>query len=305
MSRMCVDLGHYELDQYWQSLGLSSVDQVRHEQLWRAAEQGEPPVHVEGCIACAELYQSFLQLRAVSVPAAGGEVVIATCPDASALAGYQGGDLEGPGAETIRAHLKTCAPCREDLAFLARSQEPRERLLSLRSRTILMAVAAAAFLAAVIPWNKGPATTRESPLDFKPSSKWVKLAQMPEVNRAEVLRDSPPEHHSRIEQVLVAYEQGEFAKAEEYAGVITAAVEDPGAEYLLAMARYKQNKLTEGYKAMLVSERLAPQTGTRCYATMQYALLMGDRKTVEREAHHAEAEPELAPRCRDILSLLG
>ena len=300
-----MDPGQYELDRYWQSLGLASVEQVRQEQLWRAAEQGEPPVHLETCLACAEVYQSFVQLRAISVPAASAEVVVANCPDTVALAAYQGGDLEGPGADLIRAHLKSCPPCREDLAFLARSQEPRERLLSLRSRTILMAVAAAAFLAAIIPWNKGPATTREAPLDFTPSSKWAKLAQIPEVNRAEVLRDSPPEHHSRIEQVLAAYEQGEFAKAEEYAGVITAAVEDPGAEYLLAMARYKQNKVTEGYKAMLVSERLAPHTGTRCYATMQYALLMGDRKTVEREAHHAEAEPDLAPRCRDILSLMG
>ncbi len=76
----------------------------------------------------------------------------------------------------------------------------------------------------------------------------------------------------------------------------------PSAEYLLAMARYKQNKVQEGYKAMLVAEKIEPLSDTRCWATLQYALLEGDRKTVLREAGHIGGEEAYGRQCKDILS---
>jgi hypothetical protein len=305
MSRMCVDPGQYEPDEYWLSIGVETAEQVRHERLWRAAESADAPEHLAVCRDCAELYESFVRLHSIAVPVDSEEITVSRCPDAQTIAGYQGGEIEGYRAEAIRDHLKICAPCREDVAFLARSLEPRERLLGIRSRLFLMAVAAAALLATVIPWKRGHDPVQDVKLDFTPSSQWAYLAKLPDVNRAEVLKDSPADHHSRLEQVLDAYEKGQFAKAEEYAGIMTSVVEDPGAAYMLAMARYKQNKVTEGYKAMLISERTAPQTGSRCWATLNYALLVGDRKTAEREARHAGSEPEFAPRCRDVLLKLG
>ncbi len=309
MSRMCVDPRQYEPDEYWLSIGVQTAELVRHERLWRAAESADPPEHLAVCRDCAELFESFVCLHGIAVPKATGEgsedISVSRCPDAQTIAGYQGGEIEGRGAEAIRDHLKTCAPCREDVAFLARSLEPRERLLGMRTRLCLMAVAAAALLATIIPWKRGHDPAQDVKLDFTPSSQWARLAKLPDVNRAEVLHDSPAEHHSRLEQVLDAYEKGQFAKAEEYAGIMTQVVVDPGAEYLLAMARFKQNKVMEGYKAMLASERGPPQTANRCWATLQYALLVGDRKTVEREAKHAGSEPEFTPRCRDVLLKLG
>jgi hypothetical protein len=312
MTRMCLDPGQYEPDEYWLSIGVATVEQVRHERLWRALEAGDTPQHLAVCAECLALFESFTRLRAISVvPDAVGldleasDIAVSHCPDAATIAAYQGGEIEGEPDEAIRQHLKICALCREDVAFLARSLEPRDRLLSHRMRLVLMAVAAAALLVTVIPWKRGHETREVAKLDFTPSSRWAQLVRMPEVNRAELLRESPEEHHSRLEQVLAAYEKGQFAKAEDMAGIMTSVVEDPSAEYLLAMARYKQNKVTEGYKAMLASERMSPQTGARCWATLQYALLMGDKKSVEREAGHAGSEPEYAPRCRDILLKLG
>ncbi len=305
MSSMCVEPGQYEPDEYWRSIGVETAEQVRHERLWRAAELADAPEHLAVCQDCAALFESFVRLHAIAVPKVDGDVTVAQCPDEYTIAGYQGGEIEGERAQAIREHLKVCAPCREDVAFLARSVDPRERLLGMRTRLVLMAVAAAALLATIIPWNRGNDRAKEVKLNFTPSSQWAHLAQIPEVNRAEVLHDSPEAHHSRLEQVLDAYEKGEFAKAEEYAGIMTRVVEDPSAEYMLAMSRYKQNKITEGYKAMLLSERDAPQTANRCWATLQYALLVGDRHTVEREARHAGSEPEYAPRCRDVLLKLG
>jgi len=305
MSRMCIDPGRYEPDEYWLSIGIVTAEQVRHERLWRAAEAADLPQHLSHCVSCAELFESFVRLRSILLPKGGGEVAVTHCPDAVTIAAYQGGELQGAPFEKVRDHLKICAPCREDVAFLARSLEPRERLLSMRTRLVLMAVAAAALLATVIPWKRGQDPAKEVKLNFTPSSKWAHLVQMPGVNRAELLQNSPESHHTRLEQVLDAYEKGQFAKAEEYAAIMTGVVEDPSAEYLLAMACYKQNKIVEGYKAMLVSERAAPQTAQRCWATLQYALLVGDRKSVEREASHAGAEKEYAPRCRDVLLKLG
>ncbi len=305
MNKMCVDPGQYEPDEYWRSIGVETAEQVRHERLWRAAEQADPPEHLAACRDCAALFESFVRLHAIAVPKVDEQVAVAQCPDAKTIADYQGGELEGEPALAVREHLKVCPPCREDVAFLARSVEPRERLLGMRTRLVLMAVAAAALLATVIPWNRGNDRAKEVKLNFTPSSQWAHMAKIPEVNRAEVLQESPESHHSRLEQVLDAYEKGEFAKAEEYAGIMTRVVEDPSAEYMLAMARYKQNKITEGYKAMLVSERDAPQTANRCWATLQYALLVGDRHTVEREAGHAGSEPEYNQRCRDVLLKLG
>ena len=313
MTRMCVDPGQYEPDEYWLSIGVVTVEQVRHERLWRAVEAGDPPQHLSVCADCSALFDSFTRLRAISVvgevaaddSGEARDIAVSRCPDALTIAAYQSGEIEGDADEAIKQHLKICAPCREDVAFLARSLEPRDRLLGRRTRLVLMAVAAAALLATVIPWKRGNDVAKEVKLDFTPSSRWAQLVRMPEVNRAEVLRDSQEEHHSRLEQVLDAYEKGQFAKAEEMAGIMTSVVEDPSAEYLLAMARYKQNKVTEGYKAMLVSERMSPQTGNRCWATLQYALLVGDRKSVEREAAHAGSEPEYTQRCRDVLAKLG
>ncbi|MDQ6678500.1 MAG: zf-HC2 domain-containing protein [Acidobacteriota bacterium] len=302
MNRMCIDQGQFEPDEYWRSLGVVTAEQVRQELLWRAAESGIPSEHAARCPGCASLLESLTRLRAILLPADEGQVAVARCPDAHAIAGYQSGELAGKSAQLVREHLKECSPCREDLAFLARSQEPRERALPMRRRVLLMAVAAAALLATVIPWKRGPDTAKPEKLDFTPSSRYASLAQMPPLDRAELLRESPRSHHPQLERVLDAYEKGEFSKAGEYAGVMANVVEDPSAEYMLAMALYRQNKMPQAYQAIKVAERIKPETAYRCYTTLQFALLMGDRNTVIREAGHASAEPEYAPRCRDVLT---
>ena len=303
MSRMCIDPERYEPDDYWRSIGVTAAEQVRHEVLWRAVEEGTRPEHTSACAACAALFESFARLRAIAVPAnSGGEVAFAACPDTAALASYQRGELPADSLESIREHLKACPPCREDLAFLARSEEPRERLLSMRGRTILMAVAAASLIAAIIPWQRQKATQEVKPDITEISSRWANLAHMPEVNRADVLNESPASHRSRLSQVIDSYEKGNYAEAEKVADVMTSVVQDPGAEYMLAMARYKQNKIMDGYKAMLTSERMQPIQEPRCWATLQYALLVGDKKAIEREVTHVDKDPVYSPRCKEIMS---
>jgi len=305
MNRMCVDLGQFEPDEYWRSLGIATAEQVRYELLWRTAESSIPSEHAARCPACAALLESFTRLRSILVvPADSGTVAFARCPDARAIADYQSGELTGEAVRFVRDHLRQCGPCREDLAFLARSQEPRERTLPARRRVLLMAIAAAALLAAVIPWKRGPDTPKPEKLNFTPSSRYASLAQMPALDRAELLRESPQSHHPQLEQVLDAYEKGEFSKAADYAGVMANVLEDPSAEYMLAMSLYRQNKMPQAYQAIKAAERIKPETAYRCYTTLQFALLLGDKDTVIREARHASADPEYTPHCRDVLTKL-
>ena len=106
MTRMCVDPGQYEPDEYWHSIGVVTVEQVRHERLWRALEAGDPPQHLSGCADCSALFDSFTRLRAIGVvPDDAGQardIAVSRCPDALTIAAYQSGELEGETDEAIK-----------------------------------------------------------------------------------------------------------------------------------------------------------------------------------------------------------
>ncbi len=302
MSKMCIDPEVYRPDAHSEAMGLRDTEQIRHERLWTAAETGVAPSHVALCPACAELLASFERMRSVLDAKGGGAVTIAACPDGAALSQYYYGEVGGERGAGIGAHLKICTECRQDLAFLARSQEPRERTAPARRRLMWMAVAAGALVASIISarWDRKPKP--EEPLGFTPSAQYASMAKMPPLDRAELLQDSPAGHHPQLEQVLAAYEKGDYKKAAEYADIVVHAVQDPSGEYLLGMSLYHEGKQVEAYRAIRASERMSPQTAYRCWTMLQFALLMGDKKTVEREAHHAGEDPAYAPRCQQILT---
>ena len=304
MDRMCIDPSVYQPDAHSEAMGLQGTEQVRHERLWTAAETGVAPPHVSACPYCSELLASFEKMRSILDVTGEGPVTVAACPDVHTLSSFFYGEMGGERASAINGHLKICTECRQELGFLARSQEPRERTAPMRRRVILMAVAAAALLASIVPWPWGKKVKPEEPLGFTPSSRYASLVEMPPLDRKELLADSPASHRSRLEQVLTAYEKGDYKKAGEYAAIVVNAVEDPSAEYLLGMAEYHEGKKTEAFRAMKASERMEPQTPYRCWTMLQFALLMGDRATVEREARHAGEDPAYAPRCQAILTRL-
>jgi hypothetical protein len=303
MSRMCIDPGIYGPDAHSEALGLTGADQIRHERLWTAAETGVAPEHAADCEYCAELLDSFVKMRSVLDPGADA-VTVAACPDTQTLARFHYGELRGERGDAVARHLKSCTECRHDLAFLARSSEPRENVVPMNRRLLWMAVAAGALVASLLTYSLGRKSKPEEALNFTPSAKYAAMARMPELDRNEIMAASPAAHHSRLEQVLAAYEKGDYKQAAEYAGIVANAVEDPSAQYLLGMSLYREGRMTEAFRAMRISERMAPQTAYRCWTMLQFALLMGDRAAVEREARHAGAEPAYAARCRDILTRL-
>lgn len=300
---MCIDPDLFAPDAHSEALGLSGTDQIRHERLWTAAETGVSPAHAAECGYCAQLLDSFVKMRSV-LDAGADPVTIAACPDIHTLARFHYGELPGERGDGVERHIKDCTECRQDIAFLARSREPRENVAPANRRLLWMAVAAAALVVSLLTYFAGPRTKPEEALNFTPSDKYAALVRMPPLDRNEMLTASPAAHHSRLEQVLVAYEKGDYKKAGEYAAIIANAVDDPSAQYLLGMSLYREGKTAEAFRAMRISERMAPQTPYRCWTMLQFALLMGDRATVEKEARHAGAEPAYAAQCRDVLTRL-
>jgi tetratricopeptide (TPR) repeat protein len=287
---MCTDPSVYELDDYWKSQGMADLDQVRHEVLWQAARNGEVPIHTGKCVACAELLASFE--RMVAVLGADGPVAFAVCPDAAAFSRYYYGEKD----PAIEDHVKVCTACREDLAFMARSQEPRDKTLPLKRRMMWLAAAAAALVFTLLPWpwkNKHEMAKHV----FQQSSEYAALAQPPVVDRAQLMAVSAPDHHSRIDKVIELYDKGDYKTAQQYADVIYRAVDDPAAAYLLGMAQYKQGNLQDALESMRTSEAMQPASEYRCWGALQFALMLGDKATIKRELNHLHGDNAYGDRC--------
>jgi hypothetical protein len=299
MNRMCTDPSVYEVDAYWKSQGVNTEEQVRHEVLWRAASRGEVPIHTGTCKYCAELYASFERLSGALD--SDTSLTLAVCPDAEAFSRYYYGEKN----EAIAEHVKICSACKEDLAFLARSQEPRERTLPLQRRLMWLAAAAAALIFTLLPWPWNQKPNKIPPRSFQQSSQYASLAVPPEIDRAELMAVSAADHHSRIEQVIGFYEKGDYKQAERVADIIYRAVDDPAAAYLMGMAEYKQGNLKDALEAMRASEATSPVTGYRCWGTLQLALMLGDKETIRRELKHVTNESAYHDRCVQLSQKLG
>jgi tetratricopeptide (TPR) repeat protein len=297
MSRMCTDPTVYTPDAFWESQGLTEADQICQEVLWQAAARGEVPIHTGKCAFCADLLASFQRLNGILQTQ--GSVTLAVCPDAAVFARYYYGEKD----EAIEEHLKVCKACREDLAFMARSQEPRAKTLPLKRRLMWLAAAAAALIFTLLPWpwNRKHELAKNV---YQRSTRYAQLAQPPVIDRDQLMAVSAADHHSRIDKVIELYDNGDYKTAEQHADVIYRAVDDPAAAYLLAMAQYKQGKLPQALESMRVSEAMQPMSEYRCWGTLQLALMLGDKATIDRELNHVEKAPVYSDRCNKIRQAL-
>jgi hypothetical protein len=297
MSRMCIDPSVYNVDDFWKSQGLTDRDQVQQEVLWQAARNGETPIHTGKCVYCAELLASLQRLNGVI--SADGPVTVAVCPDAESFSRYYYGEKN----RAIEEHVKMCNSCREDLAFLARSQELRDKAIPMKRKIMWLGAAAAALIFTLLPWpwNRKPEAPKHV---YQHSEQYARLAEPPKIDRDELMKVSAPDHHSRIDKVIQLYDKGDYKTAGEYADVIYRAVDDPAAAYLLAMAQYKQGKVQDALESMRASEKMQPATEYRCWGALQLALMTGDRATIDQELRHVGSDPRYSDRCAKIRAAL-
>ncbi len=274
---------------------LEPGEQRRQEALWqvargRGASQGrELRQHLEDCRACSRMVQSFERLdRAVRE----GGYLFAACPSANELSDYHYFELPADRREKVAEHLKSCPNCREELGWLARTQEP-DRVVILRRRW-MMGVAAAAAAAVLFlipgPWHRG-------------AQRYADLAQMPAIDRKDLMAtlDQPAKFRPVLEDSLNAYDSGDYAAAEsKIQPILDAFPTDPSALYMKAMAEYREGNLKAAGGLMAESERTQPMSAFRCWSALQMALATGNRERIDRECKHIGNDPEYAERVRQI-----
>lgn len=274
---------------------LESAEERRHEALWQVARgraAGEGGVllqHLRECDACARLVESF---RRLDRAASKGAEVFAACPSAQELSGYHCYELPVDRREKIAAHLGDCAYCREDLAWLKCTEEPKVIAMPSRRVALYGAIAAAVALMAGIPLlrNRG-------------RSPYADLARMPAINEKDLLAtlERPADFRQTFEDSLSAYKSGDFASAEEKLKPILAADPfNPSALFVEAMAEYRKGDVAQAADLMGRSESTQPMSAFRCWANLQMGLIIGNRARIDRECRHLAGHPEYKDQVRRI-----
>ena len=276
---------------------LEPGEQRRQEALWQFAcgkAEGEGGVlrqHVEVCPGCARLVRSFRRLDGAMRE---GADVFAACPSAQDLADYASYDLPVEQREKVERHLKACHCCRQDLAWLASTGEPKIVAIERRRWIAYGAFAAALTLLAPLPFLRR---------SEKPASPYADLVQFPDMNRNDLMATlhQPQKFRPLLEASLNAYEAGDYPLAEAKArAILDALPTDPSALFVAAMAEYRRGKPGEAEKLMDQSERSQPMSGYRCWTALQLGLATGSRARIDRECKHLDSDPDYAPGVRQI-----
>src|SRR6266567_1369488 len=204
----CTNPGLFSAGPDW----LEPGEPRRHEALWQFAQgraEGEGGAlrrHVDECRACARLVQKFRRLDGA---AREGADVFAVCPSAKDLSDHARYELPVDVRRKVDAHLEACVFCREDVAWLARTAEPKIVAMNRRRWLMYGAVAAALWNLALIPV-------------LRRSSPYADLAQIPAMNRTDLMATlhEPQKFRPVLEASLDAYEAGDYRLAEAKARTI-------------------------------------------------------------------------------------
>jgi anti-sigma factor RsiW len=286
----CTNPGLFSAGPDW----LEPGEQRRHEALWQVARgraEGEGGVlrrHVEECRACARLVASFRRLDGAMVE--GGAAVFAACPSAQDLSDFHYYELPVDAREKVDEHLKVCPYCREDLAWIVRTAD--SKVVAMRGRRMYWLAAAALVLLTLIPVMR-----------YLHASRYADLAQIPAIDRADLIATlgQPERFRPAFEEALNAYQAGDYRTCElKVEAILMLAPTDPSALLVKAMDEYKQGNTKAAVALMDQSERTAPMSAFRCWATLQLGLATGDRARVERECKHLEGHPQYAARVEEI-----
>lgn len=290
----CTNPGLFSAGPDW----LEPGEQRRQEALWQVARglaAGEGGVlrrHVQECRACSRMVQSFSRLdRAVRK----GAPTLAACPGTKELSDYHYFDLPKERREKVQQHLPQCSSCREDLEWLARTAESSVITMPVRRFAIFGAIAAAV-AALTFPL-----------LRHHPDSRYAGLAQIPPVDRADLLRalNQPETFRPSLEDSVNAYEAGNYAAADaKIQPILKAFPSDPSALYMKAMVHYRQGDLNQAAALMDASERTQPMSAFRCWSALQMGLATGNRARIDRECRHLAGHPQFADKVRQIQETL-
>lgn len=257
--------------------------EVREEWLWRHSLGEEFPAaeairaHQRSCAVCRSEMDQIGRV-AGALKGGPGPRILAVCPPPERLSEYAAGISSDP---RLARHIGVCPLCRDEVAWLRSTSEPRVLPFPSRRAWLLGAVAAAALLALV------PTVLHQPEPGL---SLFTDLVQPIALERKAILDDvRNPILNPFAEAALSALEQGNAMAAESEAQRLLAADPDnPGGLTLLGLARQKRGDIQGAYRIVLRAEEVRPASEFRCWVLLQLALATGDVESIRRECRHLQ-----------------
>jgi hypothetical protein len=302
----CSEPGRFQPVGYWASQGLETEDEVRWEMLWQAVTSDTDVAkqvlqHAEDCDYCGDVLDSFRRIKDAMKPAR--PVQLAICPSAAELVDYWSRQLSPEISSKIAAHLKQCESCADELKWLVKSDKQSRRpvLMTPRAKMVTMLAVAAAMLIGAVLF-----VTAKSRYSFTPiqdtvfSSRYRDLAQLPLLERTDLMNAAPPEHWESLDKAMSALELGDTRRAVGLAARLINNRDEPAAEYVLGRALYRERMTSAANDALLKSESMTPKSAYRCWSALQIALILGEKAVALRECQHLIDDPKYGAQAAKI-----
>jgi DNA-directed RNA polymerase specialized sigma24 family protein len=315
---MRLDAAFYAMAPQSYKLGLATYQDVRTVQLWDTAASSTPPGeelrhHLDECSYCTGLLRALIQMHQALQAKPGVEFHL--CPGAFTLA-----NALDMAREAFDQHLAQCPICRQERTSALDGQAPPQVRDSATPRgsvgkKIAWAAAAVVLLAAVsfagyryvvspknVPVAKAvdPKPEKETPT-VSVDPRYRDLVQDVKLEDARIMVSVLPANRPTVKYAIDQFSLGNWSTSLMVSSQLAAKGDDPGAQMLYAMCLYRTRLMTDGYREMLKSEAMSPRESFRCWITFQFALMVGDRNVISREAEHLSSDPGYKEKVRTVM----
>jgi DNA-directed RNA polymerase specialized sigma24 family protein len=321
MVAMQLDPLFYLVTPEMQKLGLTTTQEARLIFLWDAARKTAETDdalrdHLEKCHYCAETLRSLSLLRK-ALEMGEGEFLL--CPGSFSLATTPAGKRAA-----FDEHCAQCRFCPSERSEILDGQAPKVAAApravkpkgepSPKKRLAALCAILLVLVGAPIGWHffrswRAAREERLADVGAQHSSvptmaydpRYQDLVEDVALDEKRVLQSVQPANANAIRDAMNQLLLGDTGRALAISAQLSSRGNDPGTHLLYAMCLYRANLLTDAYREMLKAEALPPRDAYRCWALFQFALEVGERKTIEREAGHLSADPRYAAQVRATL----
>jgi hypothetical protein len=316
---MQLDPGFYPVTADMRKIGLNVPQEARTLALWDSARAATPPPdamrdHLAKCNYCADTLRAMLLMdRALK---SGPEANFLLCPGGFTLLSL--GDETSP---TFDRHLDECPICRNEQAqYLGAAEMGAESkpggLANLGSGATwgvkIGWIAAAVVLLVILyfvgqHYSAASHETASSPVqdaaEPPPPSvainpRYSDLAQPIPIEDKRMLASVSSRDLFTFNEAVLRFKRHQVTDA--MLMIAPLSTTDPGALMLHAIGQFELQAAAEGYREMLKSEAMTPRNSFRCWAALQCAIMVGDKKVVDQEVSHLSSDPEYAARAKDL-----
>jgi DNA-directed RNA polymerase specialized sigma24 family protein len=302
-----------------QKIGLTTSHDMRVVELWDTAASTAPPGdnlrrHLDQCHYCTDLLRALILAQQALLSSPGVEFHL--CPGSFTLAN---------APDMVRGafdqHLAQCPICRDERTRALDGQAPAQvrdeavrKSNSGAGKKIAWATAALLFLGVVsfagyryigarnvaAPKSASLVSDDQTPT-VSVDPRYRDLVQDVGLEDARIMASVLPEDRPAVKLAIDQFALGQWSQSLMISSQLAAARKDPGAQMIYAMSLYRTRLMTDGYREMLKSEAMNPRDSFRCWIMFQFALMVGDKKVILREAGHLADDPKYKDRVKLVL----